>query len=329
MERSVIDDERARVGRPNHTRRKNKVTLRRAASHSEARRSVHGPASNVDNGERQRKNGKRIALPLTADRLPPEARGTRKPVTGARFPSKVIDASPEHPPLVPGSRNKKMGAAVIQKGRCRGMGLFFLGLEEGRTCDETCVFLRSGLCNAANVRGHRFCVNQQLFQALDRQIASLLEVYPQGLVVRLHETGDFPNVGYIRFWSRMLHKYQELHLWGHTHRRGRLLNLILRELNRRCPGRALIRVSESLDYDYVAVTVPVIGRVTDWDGLVCPATLTRGENGPKVNRRGENPLAVCATCGACWNEGVMKVVWPLMLNGRGHLERSQKASLGE
>ena len=257
---------------------------------------------------------------LTEDALPRKFFEKRKRIRRARYKTLVVSASARHLPLRRGSGNAKMGGDVLKKGRWRGLRLFYVALEEGKTCSSTCLLKRLGLCNSADYAGLRFRVNAQFYKEVDRQIAALIEKYPQGIVVRAHVSGDFPSVEYVEFWAEMLRKYPALHVWGHTHDRGEMLELIDARLNRAFLDRVLVRASDSYALRHAAIAVYPLGSPRLYDGLVCPGALTKLPGGPGVKRRGDDPLGSCVTCGGCMNPRVKTIILPLTLNGLGYAE---------
>lgn len=248
--------------------------------------------------------------------------GQRKPMRRTRFRSKVVTASRKRPPLRPGAGNRKMGA-VLKVGRWKGCHLYSVGHEEGRTCPASCPWRSDGRCNAANSRGYRHRANRQFYQATERQIRELLAQHAEGIAVRLFVTGDFPDAKAVRFWASMLKKNPRLRIWGHTHHQDDMLELIHRKLNLAFPNRCLIRCSDSYTLPHRAIAVHPIGRIGQYEGVVCPATLTRAPGGPLVKRKGDKPLATCSTCGACMNPKVSTILWPVVQNGVGYLDRGK------
>jgi hypothetical protein len=216
-----------------------------------------------------------------------------------------------------------MGDSVVRKGRWKGMKLFYVAVEEGKTCPTECLWGQTGLCDAANYGGMRFSVSQQFYKHVADQIATELKAHQSGIVVRLHVSGDFPDADYADFWANKLKAHDRLHIWGHTHHRGDLLQRMHTELNLTYPDRALIRCSDSYDIPNSAVTTYPLGNAKQYDGVVCPATLTRSPQGPVIKKYGDLPLATCATCAACMNDKVKCVIWPLIRNGVGYAERGQ------
>ncbi len=241
----------------------------------------------------------------------------RQPITDARFPSLVVQATADQLPLRPGDGNSKMGGDTLRRGPMRGCKLFYVGLVEGRTCPGECVFRATGLCGAANCQGLRFIVDDAFYSTAAAQIDELLHGETDRVAVRLHVTGDFVDTRHVQFWAHQLARHRNLAVWGHTHHHGPLLGLIQQELNDTFPGRAMIRVSESADAPNRTVTVLRASDVRGFEGVICPAMLTGGSGGPRAKRKGDIPLSCCAECGLCMDPRIRTIVFLLIVNGLG------------
>lgn len=181
---------------------------------------------------------------------------------------------------------------MITKTLWKGKRMFSLTLEERATCPTSCHHWKD--CYGNNMPfAHRFAHGTELMNAIDNQLSTLMNKYPQGIVVRLHVLGDFWDVDYVEFWDSMLGKYPMLAIYGYTaHYLTPDIKKAIDYVN--TSWRCYIRYSHNADYSQndnvrFAATEDYKGDTFD-----CPEQLGRVDS--------------CAKCGACFNERVTKTV---------------------
>ena len=184
--------------------------------------------------------------------------------------------------IKPGSNNKKLGFNITSK-RWKGKKLYSLTLVERETCPISCHHWDD--CYGNNMPfAHRFST-EGLEKNLEREIETLINKHPHGIVIRLHVLGDFYEIGYVQFWEDMLFQYPTLCLFGYTGREedsaiGRAIWMLNSHFNERC----VIRYSRSKEYnDTNLYAAEESFEGTSFD---CP------EQNGKVKS--------CAACGLCW-----------------------------
>ena len=189
--------------------------------------------------------------------------------------------------LKPARNNKKLGNGVVKKGRWKGMPLFSVTLVERETCPSDCI--RWDSCYGNNMPfAHRFVVNLDFYETVEKELKALSIKYPKGFVVRLHILGDFPHLEYVMFWRMMLVRFSQLHIYGYT-AHNPVTNLgghIDTQLNRLYPyGKCVIRFSLPLRYNsngWRYASPKDLGK----DSFHCPEQTEKTES--------------CLTCAACW-----------------------------
>ena len=189
--------------------------------------------------------------------------------------------------LKPSSNNSKLGEGLIIKGRWKGMPIYSLTLEERTTCPSSC--LRWDTCYGNKMPfAHRFIVDCDFYDKLEKELKVLSAKYPMGFVVRLHVLGDFPDLKYVTFWSYMLKKYPKLRIFGYTSHDDTIMGeAINRCLNEEYPDRCVIRYSFPIPYSGLPNGIRYasnkdLGR----DSFICPEQTNKTES--------------CLTCAACW-----------------------------
>ena len=108
--------------------------------------------------------------------------------------------------LKPGKNNKKLGWNIT-KGPHKGKKLYSLTLEERATCPTDCQQWDN--CYMNNVPfGHRYDhTDVNFIPMLTTNIEELLRKHPEGIMIRLHVSGDFFSEDYVRYWSERLRLY--------------------------------------------------------------------------------------------------------------------------
>ena len=184
--------------------------------------------------------------------------------------------------LKKGSQNKKLGFKITT-GKWTNKRLYSLTLEERATCPRSCHHWED--CYGNNMPfAHRFKHGPALVSKLEVEIADLMKLHKDGIVIRLHVLGDFYSNSYVKFWRKMLIRYPKLAIFGYTARDDSVGNLI-KELNKRYPEQCVIRFSRNEKFDgsnrYAADEDMII------DAFTCPEQTGKVKN--------------CANCGLCWS----------------------------
>lgn len=225
------------------------------------------------------------------------------------FPSTVVTVTEDAPDriLVSGHNNRKLGKTVA-KGIFKGYALYSLSLEERATCPGDCsvrnVCYGNGMQKA---RRHRIGDPEIFYDRLGMELAELCDAH-DGVLVRLHVLGDFPDVEYVAFWKEALDEWSNLACYGYTHRLtkawgGDEIGDAIEAVKDAHPDRFRIRWSCETPRPDGAV---VINRVPDKprvdEGLVCPAQT--------------DATACCATCGLCWEPNARQDTIAFIRHGR-------------
>lgn len=212
------------------------------------------------------------------------------------FPSTVVEVTKTAPDriMVSGVNNRKLGD-VVAKGAFKGYALYGLSLEERATCPADCSVRAFCYGNGTQyARRHRIGDPTVFFDRLEAEIIDLLSER-DGLLVRLHVLGDFPNVEYVGFWADALDEHPKLAVYGYTHRRttawgGDDIGDAIQSVKDKYPDRFRIRWSSDVSRADGAVVIDhVPSRPRIDEGLVCPAQT--------------DATACCASCGLCWEKG--------------------------
>ena len=210
---------------------------------------------------------------------------------GTIFPARVFDADQLDRVLISGINNAKLGR-VVTKGAWAGSPIYHLSLEERRTCPRSCPVWAecygNGMPAAVRLR-----YNANLMLALARDLGILDARHPDGFVVRLHVLGDFPDLDYVRAWSRWSDQFGALQVEGYTaHPRDSEIGRAIHGMNLRRPMRWQIRNSVPLDAPWEPMQATTVWTAADMQdpgpaSLVCPQELGK--------------TATCGTCALCWS----------------------------
>lgn len=130
------------------------------------------------------------------------------------FPSRVFEPRERGRVLISGHNNAKIGNQVT-KGQWAGFPIYTLSLEERATCPRSCAVWSECYGNAMPA-AVRFRYGPELIRALDAELRELATDHPAGFVVRLHVLGDFPDAQYVGWWSHLMTKVPQIHVWGYT-----------------------------------------------------------------------------------------------------------------
>ena len=222
--------------------------------------------------------------------------------TGTRFTSRVIP--PDRHILTSGHNTVKIGKTV-RKGKLRGYYIYYLSLQERKTCPRTCAHWETCYGNAMPLAKRVDHTHPDFLHVLEAAVDRLCKwaarphTLPKGILIRLHELGDFYSPGYVAFWWKMLEKHPMLSLYGYTaHKPGKPapgfagdIGACVADMNAQFPNRSMIRFSNGglgrMD------TLPIK------DEQSCPPTafICPEQTGKTLG---------CDTCGACW--GTAKTV---------------------
>ena len=166
-----------------------------------------------------------------------------------------------------------------------------MSLEERKTCPTSCFHWKT--CYGNNMPfAHRFMGNDALMKRLDDELNILSTKHKEGILIRLHVVGDFFSVNYVKFWKKMLSKYNGISIFGYTARTpfseiGKEI-AILRSLNW---DRFSIRFSNSME----KISANSEDFANAKEGIVCPEQLDKTKN--------------CASCGLCWNKNIDNIIF--------------------
>jgi hypothetical protein len=184
--------------------------------------------------------------------------------------------------------NMKIGGRM-EKGRCKGMVIYSLTLQERSTCPGSCELLK--LCYGdAMPFAPRYNVNDALYEALTFDVAALAKKNPQGFLVRLHVLGDFPTVQYVNFWSDLVATTPELNIYGYTHREhGTAIGDAIAAMVARFDRVTILRSNKKAADDPLpgAHVIPSDATVAYPGSVICPEERGLTES--------------CGTCGLCMN----------------------------
>ncbi len=171
----------------------------------------------------------------------------------------------------------------------RGKHLYNLTLTERATCPSTCEQWNN--CYGNNMPfAHRYTPGPELHEAISADLEVLDRKHPEGIIVRLHILGDFYSVEYVEFWMDMVRQYENLGIYGYTHRRhGTDIGDSVAKMVSLFAGRVSILRSDRMDDDDPlpgAYTVKV-GTDPNPDVVVCPEQT--------------HETVTCLSCGLCFN----------------------------
>ncbi len=245
--------------------------------------------------------------PVSVMELPPSHPAMRENRT--LFPSTVVTVTRTEPErlLVSGKNNRKLGE-FVEKGKFKGYAFYGLSLEERATCPIDCSV--RGICYGSGMqlaRRHRIGDADVFFQRIEEEIKYLLARH-DGLLLRLHVLGDFPDPEYVGFWKDMLAENDKLAIYGYTARRtsrdGRDdIGDAIASLKDEQPERFRIRWSSlTPKADSATVIDFVPSKTKTVEGYACPAQT--------------DATACCATCGLCWETAFAKSSILFVKHGR-------------
>lgn len=188
------------------------------------------------------------------------------------------------------------------------MPIYGLTLEERATCPVSCEHFRPHVagtgrasCYGDNMRfATRYIVNGALLVAIETQISELTKRGP--VLVRLHVLGDFPSVGYVMFWRRMLRLYPNLRIYGYTHRdRSDPVGLTIDEYLNRDSHCAILLSGDDRTRQWNRPHASTFATFADVPSGKVPHALAKcPEQLTKTSGRGSG--LSCADCGLCMRQ---------------------------
>lgn len=225
------------------------------------------------------------------------------------FPTTVVDIDEEFDGnlLVSGRNNRKLGDKIA-KGKFKGYALYGLSLEERATCPADCTARAYCYGNGMQLaRRHRIKDQEFFFTLLAAELEELFET-EQGVMVRLHVLGDFPNADYVYYWNGLLERFPKLACYGYTHRResdngGDEIGGAIAGVKAENPDRFRIRWSREAPAPDSAIIIDQVPEGPRFNGaIVCPAQT--------------DATACCASCGLCWERASAKETIAFIKHGR-------------
>lgn len=205
---------------------------------------------------------------------------------GTRFVNRLFGAG-EMNILAHGSRNAKLGAEVL-KGRYKGLPIYTVTLEEGRTCALECT-LRDRCYGGGMHRAKRIRWDGE---ETGVAVAEAITNHP-GIFLRLHTLGDFPSVEYVDRVFAAVTQSEGSAAFGFSHyQRETPVGERVAELSRQNWGRFAIRTS----YEHgkhapiperSAVIISHPDQAKLHNAVICPEQLGKTKS--------------CGSCGFCWH----------------------------
>lgn len=246
--------------------------------------------SRGDDGSRSRF----IKIPGTRHKAPKLSKtGTVRTL----YPDTVVD--PSSGILVSSHSIYKIGRDV-RIGKFYGYYIYHLSLEERATCPKTCKHWRScygnnmRLAKRTNHRDFKKLTHTIHYDLLELTTIKMNRKYPRlGILIRLHELGDFFSIAYVQFWSDMLAAFPNLAIYGYTARRPTSrIGLEIQKVKDLYPDRFRIRWSDGkLDTD-CTISINKAENCPE-NAFICPEQLD-------VKHK-DGTFLQCMSCGACWN----------------------------
>ena len=207
------------------------------------------------------------------------------------YTNNVYDSISHNGWLLKVSNNKKLGKAKIVKGRHKNKFIYSLSLEERKTCPKSCFHWKT--CYGNNMPfAHRFTANNNLMKKLDNELNLLSKKHKEGILIRLHVVGDFYSVKYVKFWKKMLGKYNNISIFGYTARTPySSIGKEIVNLRNKIWDRFSVRFSNSFE----KLSANSQDLLDNKQGIICPEQLDKTKN--------------CANCGLCWNNNIDNIIF--------------------
>lgn len=211
--------------------------------------------------------------------------------TGTLYPGQLVAPEPGKI-FTSGHNNIKIGRDV-RIGALRGYWIYLLSLEERRTCPRSCLHWRTCYGNSS-IWNRRVAHGAALEALIPDEIERLLSVRGRvGILMRLHQLGDFYSLAYVWLWREMLAIHSRLAVYGYTaHLPGSQIGEAVAAMNDAFPGRSMIRFSNAPIERMAALSIRTAAD-RPRTAFVCP------EQSNRKNAKGQD--VICATCAACWS----------------------------
>lgn len=212
-------------------------------------------------------------------------------LTGTQFPDSVRDPVAGEVVLKGGENEVKLGAVVLV-GALRGARIVSLALEERKTCPRSCPLWDPCMTNSMP-RLIRYRHGPMLEAKIRDEVAILCADHER-VLVRLHLSGDFYGIDYLKVWADLLDAHPGLHVFGFT------------AWPDDSPiGREIARLREA---DPQRFAVRTSGRAGRWGSFVVPALIEAPMIGDAVvcpEQRDANAgfpkRKHCGSCAFCWS----------------------------
>lgn len=203
--------------------------------------------------------------------------------TGTRFKKSLRLPEEEKNITKSGDYSPKIGGLVM-KTAWKGRSIRVLTLEERATCPRECENWR--ICYGNNSPFARRIVHGAEFEFF--LFSEMMDIGSSGIVVRLHQLGDFYSREYVNLWRYMLDRF-DLKAFGYTaHPATSEIGSLIAAMAATMWDRFAIRFSGRYQPDTVrrAITVRSEAEAKAVGAIVCPAQLGK--------------TASCGRCGLCW-----------------------------
>ena len=182
--------------------------------------------------------------------------------------------------IIKKAKNIKLGTTVT-KGRHTGKLMYTVTFEERATCPTYCKHWYDCYGNTMPF-AHRIQYDKHTIKKMDTEL-SILNNKKQGVLIRLHVLGDFPDLKYVKQWEKWLDKYPNISCYGYTaHNPKDSIGDRINRMNTKYWERWSIRFSNFPKYKFSANSEDITSK-----GIVCPEQSGKAKS--------------CASCGLCWN----------------------------
>ena len=189
--------------------------------------------------------------------------------------------------LKPGGNNKKLGSKVTT-GAWKNAAIYSLTLEERTTCPPTCQQWDTCYGNNMPFAARYDHTHPEFLELLTDNISDLIRKHifkGQGLAIRLHVLGDFYSTEYVKFWESWARDWDQLKLWGYTHRDpDTAIGEAIRDMNELHNVHIRFSDNDQVRKKYQANVIA--SSDTPHTGIICP------------EQTGAKPS--CGTCAMCW-----------------------------
>lgn len=202
---------------------------------------------------------------------------------GTRFKKSLRLPEAEKNITKSGEFSPKIGRIVTKTG-WKGAAIRVLTLEERATCPRECENWRT--CYGNNSPFARRLIHGGEFEFL--LFCEMERFAGTGLVVRLHQLGDFYSAEYVNLWRQIIKRFG-IRAFGYTaHHATSPIGSIIASVAAESWDKFAIRFLGRYQPNTVrrAITVKTISEADKAGAIVCPAQLGKTPN--------------CGRCGLCW-----------------------------